>query len=117
VVRAGAAEPVRFVSVLVSTRAGGGFGRSASRSGLASRGGKAVSRSPPPARRSEKLWPMPGSRVSAAWEAPASEASGRATAVGTEVGRFSVLGRSLHLAVTTAAVASRPPAFGPQGAR
>jgi hypothetical protein len=55
--------------------------------------------------------------ATAAWEAPASEASGRATAVRTVIGGFSVPRRSLHLAVTTAAVASRPPAFGPQGAR
>jgi hypothetical protein len=60
-VRAGAATAVRFVWVLLSTRAGGGFGRSASRSGLAGRSVKAVSRLPPPARRPEKLWPMPGS--------------------------------------------------------
>jgi hypothetical protein len=65
-VRAGAAEPVRFVWVLLGTRSGGGFGRSASRRGLAGRGGKDVSRSPPPARRPASQCLMPGSRVSAA---------------------------------------------------
>jgi hypothetical protein len=116
-VRAGAAEPVRFVSVLLSTRAGGGFGRSASRRWLAGRGRKAVSRSPPPARRSEKLWPMPGSPRQCRLRHAVQR--GKRAGYGSQDGGRRVLGAETFGSTrcATAVAASRPPAFGPQGAR